>query len=65
MQASVIIIEQRIQNSVYVYNMAEATATAKFGYQEMFAAFFVGVSKVKVHYYSTKQLHKIAYNNLT
>jgi stringent starvation protein B len=36
---------QHIQNSVYVYNMAEATASVKLGYQEIvFAAFFVGAS---------------------
>jgi hypothetical protein len=38
--------------------MAEATATAKSRYQESVAAFFVGASETKAHYYSIKELHK-------
>jgi hypothetical protein len=52
------ITEQNIQNSIYVYNMAEATASAEPGYQEVFAAFFVGASEVGAQNYSIKQLHK-------
>jgi hypothetical protein len=52
------ITEQHIQNSVYVYNMAEATVTTESGYLEMFTAFFVGASEAEAHYYSIKPLHK-------
>jgi hypothetical protein len=40
--------------------MAEATSSVEPGYQESFAAFFVGASaKVEAHYYSIKQVvHK-------
>jgi hypothetical protein len=57
-QGAVTITEQHIQNSEYVYNMAEATVTTESGYLKMFAAFFVGASEAESHYYSTKPLHK-------
>jgi hypothetical protein len=36
--------------------MAEATVTTESGYLEMFAAFFVGASEAKAHYYYIKPL---------
>jgi hypothetical protein len=37
--------------------VAEATTSAKSGYQEIFAAFFAEASEAEAHYYSIKSFH--------